>query len=53
MNEKEIAHWKMKLQEKDKEIEKLNRIIKQREREIQELYLLLDKKIEFENRVKI
>ena len=46
-----LGMYKVKLKEQNNEIERLNRIISLRDREIQELSLLLDKKIDFYNKV--
>lgn len=45
MTEREIANLKQKLAEKDKQIDFLKYLVKQRETEIKQLYLLLYVKI--------
>ena len=46
---KELVHYKQEVADLKEEIEKLNRIIKYRDNEINNLYMLLDKKIKFIN----
>ena len=46
-----LGMYKIKLKEHREEIERLNRVVSLRDREIQELTLLLDKKIDFYNKV--
>lgn len=46
---KELAHYKTEAKKLKEEIDKLNRIIKYRDNEINNLYMLLDKKIKFIN----
>lgn len=42
-----LGMYKIKLKEQKDEIERLNRVVSLRDREIQELSLLLNKKIDF------
>ena len=46
---KELVHYKQEVNDLKEEIDKLNRIIKYRDNEINNLYMLLDKKIKFIN----
>lgn len=46
---KELVHYKQEVKDLKEEIDKLNRIIKYRDNEINNLYMLLDKKIKFIN----
>ena len=52
MSEREIADLKLKLKQKEKQVEYLKYKIKMQEHEIQELSILLYKKIRFMNEVK-
>ena len=46
-----LGMYKVKLKEQKDEIERLTRVVSLRDKEIQELSLLLDKKVEFYNKV--
>ena len=46
-----LGMYKIKIKEYKDEVERLNRVVSLRDREIQELSLLLDKKIDFYNKV--
>ena len=47
-----LGMYKLKLKEYKDEVDRLNRVIRLRDREIQELSLLIDKKVDFINKMK-